>query len=49
MSTRIAIAGAAGRMGQALARVAGKDFVIAGGSERAGSDKIGADMGGWTI
>ena len=36
-------------MGQALARVAGKDFVIAGGSERAGSDKIGADMGGWTI
>jgi 4-hydroxy-tetrahydrodipicolinate reductase len=36
-------------MGQALARVAGKDVVIVGGSERAGSDKIGADMGGWTI
>ncbi len=40
-------------MGQALARVAGKDVVIVGGSERAGSDKIGAVVdgpeGGWTI
>lgn len=49
MSIRIAIAGAAGRMGQALARTAGDGIEIVGGSERAGSDKIGSDMGGWTI
>lgn len=36
-------------MGQALARVAGKDFAIVGGSERAGSDQVGRDMGGWAI
>ena len=36
-------------MGQALARAAGRDVVIAGGSERAGSDQVGRDMGGWTI
>ena len=45
MSIRIAIAGIAGRMGQALVRSAGADFIIAGGSERVGSDA----PGGWTV
>ena len=49
MSISIAIAGAAGRMGQAIAACAGPDFVITGGSERPGTPPIGADKGGWTI
>ena len=49
MSISIAIAGAAGRMGQAIAACAGPDFVISGGSERPGTPSIGADKGGWTI
>jgi len=49
MSIRIAIAGVAGRMGQALVRTAGADFTIAGGSERAGSDALGMAQGGWTV
>ena len=49
MSIRIAIAGVAGRMGQALVRSAGADFTIAGGSERAGSDALGMAQGGWTV
>lgn len=46
---RIAIAGAAGRMGQALIKSAGTGFVIAGGSERPGAPAIGQDQGGWTL
>jgi 4-hydroxy-tetrahydrodipicolinate reductase len=44
---RIAIAGAAGRMGRTLTRVAAesRDIEIAGGLERDGSPHIGADMG----
>ena len=49
MSIRIAIAGIAGRMGQALVRSAGDGFSIAGGSERAGSDALGVAPGGWTV
>jgi 4-hydroxy-tetrahydrodipicolinate reductase len=49
MSTRIAIAGAAGRMGQALAKAAGEGFVITGGTERPGNSQLGADMGGWLL
>lgn len=49
MSIRIAIAGIAGRMGQALVSSAGPDFTIAGGSERPGSDALGVAPGGWTI
>jgi len=49
MSTRIAIAGIAGRMGQALVKCAGDGFVIAGGSERPGSDALGPAAGGWTV
>ena len=49
MSIRIAIAGIAGRMGQALVNSAGADFVIAGGSERAGSDALGVASGGWRV
>lgn len=49
MSTRIAIAGIAGRMGQALVKSATDSFVISGGSERAGSDAIGPAAGGWTV
>ncbi|HVY90408.1 MAG TPA: 4-hydroxy-tetrahydrodipicolinate reductase [Hyphomonadaceae bacterium] len=49
MTLRIAIAGAAGRMGLALAKAAGDDMTIVGGSERAGSPAIGQDFGGWTI
>ena len=49
MSISIAIAGAAGRMGQAIAACAGPNFVITGGSERPGAPSIGADKGGWTI
>ena len=45
MTIKIAIAGAAGRMGQALAMAAsGGDFAIVGGSERAGSDAIGKEF-----
>ena len=49
MSISIAIAGVAGRMGQALIRSAGDGFTIAGGSERPGSDALGASPGGWTV
>jgi 4-hydroxy-tetrahydrodipicolinate reductase len=44
---RIAIAGAAGRMGRTLTRIAAesRDIEIAGGLERDGSPHIGADMG----
>jgi 4-hydroxy-tetrahydrodipicolinate reductase len=49
MSIRIAIAGASGRMGQALAKSAGADFAIVGGTERPGSADIGRDLGGWTL
>lgn len=42
---RIAIAGAAGRMGQALVRAAGPDFAVAGGTERPDSADIGRDIG----
>ena len=45
MTIRIAIAGAAGRMGQALIKTAaGGDFAIVGGSERAGSDAVGSEL-----
>jgi 4-hydroxy-tetrahydrodipicolinate reductase len=45
MTIRIAIAGAAGRMGQALAKAAsGGDFAIVGGSERTGSDGVGKEL-----
>jgi len=49
MSIRIAIAGAAGRMGRALAKAAGDGFVVVGGSERPGAPGVGADQGGWTL
>lgn len=49
MSIRIAIAGAAGRMGQALVKCAGADFTVAGGSERPGAPGLGQDQGGWTL
>jgi 4-hydroxy-tetrahydrodipicolinate reductase len=49
MSIKIAIAGAAGRMGQALAACAGDDFTIVGGSERPGSPELGKDRGGWSL
>lgn len=44
---RIAIAGAAGRMGRTLTRIAAdsRDIEIAGGLERDGSPHMGADMG----
>jgi 4-hydroxy-tetrahydrodipicolinate reductase len=45
MTIRIAIAGAAGRMGQALASMAlAKGLVVTGGSERAGSEAIGREL-----
>ncbi len=49
MSIRIAIAGAAGRMGQALVKCAGADFTVTGGSERPGAPGLGQDQGGWTL
>ena len=49
MSISIAIAGIAGRMGQALVKSAGDGFIISGGSERAGSDALGPAPGGWTV
>ncbi len=47
MSLDIAIAGVGGRMGRALVQCAAGDgrYRIVGGSERAGSDHIGADVG----
>lgn len=45
MTFAIAIAGAAGRMGQALARAAAPEASIAGGTERADSPDIGRDIG----
>jgi 4-hydroxy-tetrahydrodipicolinate reductase len=47
MSLSIAIAGAAGRMGQALVRAAGADarFRIVGVTEQAGASALGADIG----
>ncbi|HEX5006442.1 MAG TPA: 4-hydroxy-tetrahydrodipicolinate reductase [Hyphomonadaceae bacterium] len=45
MTIRIAIAGAAGRMGQALIKcAAGGDFAVVGGSERAGSGAVGKEL-----
>jgi len=45
MTVKIAIAGAAGRMGQALiAGAAGGDFAVVGGSEQPGSPHIGREM-----
>lgn len=46
MTLRIAIAGAAGRMGQALVAAADRsgDFTIVGGSERAGSASVGREL-----
>jgi 4-hydroxy-tetrahydrodipicolinate reductase len=50
MTLKIAIAGAAGRMGQALIKAAADgDFTVVGGSERPGSPDIGRDIGGATI
>ncbi len=49
MTIRIAIAGAAGRMGQALAKTAGDGIAIVGGSERAGTPTIGQAFGGGII
>lgn len=47
MSISIAIAGASGRMGRALINAAAQDnrFRVAGGTERAGSSALGADLG----
>ncbi len=46
MTLKIAIAGIAGRMGQALvSATAGNGFVVAGGSEQPGSAHIGRDIG----
>ena len=42
---RIAIAGAGGRMGQTLNRMAGGDFKVTGGTERAGAAQLGLDLG----
>lgn len=42
---RIAIAGAGGRMGQTLTRMAGADFHIVGGTERKGAPQLGMDIG----
>jgi 4-hydroxy-tetrahydrodipicolinate reductase len=49
MSIRIAIAGVAGRMGQALVKCAGSQVTIVGATERAGSPALGADPAGWTV
>jgi 4-hydroxy-tetrahydrodipicolinate reductase len=48
MTLNIAIAGVAGRMGGALVRAAGQslhDLRVVGGTERAGSAALGADLG----
>jgi len=49
MSISIAIAGIAGRMGQALVKSAGAGFTIVGGSERAASAALGLAPGGWAV
>jgi len=49
MSIKIAIAGIAGRMGQALVASAGADFAIVGGTERPGSPALGVSPGGWRV
>jgi 4-hydroxy-tetrahydrodipicolinate reductase len=53
MALKIAIAGAAGRMGQALVQAAGGDIVVVGGTEKPGSPDIGRAFegpgNGWTI
>lgn len=49
MTVKIAIAGVAGRMGQALLAAASGDIVVVGGNERPGSGEIGKDMGEWAI
>lgn len=49
MTLKIAIAGAAGRMGQALITAADGDFVVVGGSERPGSPDIGRELGGGAV
>jgi 4-hydroxy-tetrahydrodipicolinate reductase len=47
MTINLSIAGAGGRMGRALVLAAGGDarFDVVGGTERAGSDLVGADLG----
>jgi len=47
MSIKIAVAGAAGRMGRALIRaaLAGDALQVVGGTERAGAGELGADLG----
>lgn len=45
MTLKIAIAGAAGRMGQTLTRLAGPEFAIVGGTERPGSPLLGTSFG----
>lgn len=45
MTLKIAIAGAAGRMGQALVRAAGEGFAVVGGTERKDSPDLGRDLG----
>jgi 4-hydroxy-tetrahydrodipicolinate reductase len=49
MAVKIAIAGVAGRMGQALLEAAGGDIAVVGGTEKPGSADIGREMAGWTI
>jgi 4-hydroxy-tetrahydrodipicolinate reductase len=51
MRIRLAIAGAAGRMGSALVKAALGDarFSVVGGTERAGSASIGLDGGGFGV
>lgn len=49
MTLKIAIAGVAGRMGQALREAAGDDIAVVGGTEKPGSSDVGRDMGGWAI
>jgi 4-hydroxy-tetrahydrodipicolinate reductase len=44
MTIRIALAGAAGRMGRALALAADGEFILAGGSEREGSPELGSEI-----
>lgn len=49
MTVKIAIAGAAGRMGQALIRVAGEGVEVVGGTERPGSPELGKPAGSGVI
>ncbi len=49
MTLKIAIAGAAGRMGQALLKAAGDGFEVVGGSERPGAAELGQKLGAGSI